>query len=224
MLVATPYSERPPRYTYELTSTGRELAGALRLLEDWGSRRLGGAAQAPRHEECGTPLEVRWYCPSLPAAGGIALPLGRGRALLRLAVIAREQLHEQAVVPALAAEVALVAAHDAHAAEADLLVAADRGRVLGRGIDRDPVMATLVDQAGERRVASPRFRDPGRGAQDRGRCRSPRDDTSARAPPSSRSAPRRVRPTSIVCRVHSGSSQGNPSAGASHQRITAGVV
>ncbi len=64
VLVATPYSERPPRYTYELTSTGRELAGALRLLGDWGSRRLGGAAQAPRHEECGTPLEVRWYCPS----------------------------------------------------------------------------------------------------------------------------------------------------------------
>jgi len=64
VLVATPYSERPPRYTYELTSSGRELAGALRLLEDWGSRRLGAAGQSPRHEECGTPLEVRWYCPS----------------------------------------------------------------------------------------------------------------------------------------------------------------
>jgi len=64
VLVAMPYSERPPRYTYELTSAGRELAGALRLLEDWGSRRLGAPGEPPRHEDCGTPLEVRWYCPS----------------------------------------------------------------------------------------------------------------------------------------------------------------
>ena len=64
VLVATPYSERPPRYAYELTSAGRELAGALRLLGDWGLRRLGASAEAPRHEQCGTPLEVRWYCPT----------------------------------------------------------------------------------------------------------------------------------------------------------------
>src|SRR3954451_16847184 len=32
LAVPTPYSERPPRYVYELTSAGRELAGALRLL------------------------------------------------------------------------------------------------------------------------------------------------------------------------------------------------
>jgi DNA-binding HxlR family transcriptional regulator len=63
VLVASPYSERPTRYAYELTSDGRELAGALRLLGDWGLRRLGATAERPRHGACGTELEVRWYCP-----------------------------------------------------------------------------------------------------------------------------------------------------------------
>jgi DNA-binding HxlR family transcriptional regulator len=57
------YSERPPRYTYELTASGRELAGALRLLADWGAGR-SPEAEAPRHSACGTPLEARWYCPT----------------------------------------------------------------------------------------------------------------------------------------------------------------
>jgi DNA-binding HxlR family transcriptional regulator len=64
VLIATPYSTRPPRYTYELTSAGRELAGALRLLGDWGARQLGAPVDPPRHPACGTPLEVRWYCPA----------------------------------------------------------------------------------------------------------------------------------------------------------------
>jgi DNA-binding HxlR family transcriptional regulator len=63
LAVATPYSERPPRYVYELTAAGRELADALRMLSDWGARHTGGLDPA-RHEACGTPLEVRWYCPT----------------------------------------------------------------------------------------------------------------------------------------------------------------
>ena len=62
LLVATPYSERPRRFQYELTETGRELAGALRLLADWGGR--GGGAEPLTHTVCGTPLEARWYCPT----------------------------------------------------------------------------------------------------------------------------------------------------------------
>ena len=34
VLVSQPYSRRPPRFAYELTSSGRELAGALRPVDD----------------------------------------------------------------------------------------------------------------------------------------------------------------------------------------------
>lgn len=60
LVVATPYSTKPARFSYELTQAGRELAGALRLLTDWGSRRAG-ESEPPRHS-CGTPLEASWYC------------------------------------------------------------------------------------------------------------------------------------------------------------------
>ena len=63
LLVARPYSERPPRAAYQLTAEGRELAGALRLLAHWGARHADGAG-APRHLACGTPVEARWYCPT----------------------------------------------------------------------------------------------------------------------------------------------------------------
>jgi DNA-binding HxlR family transcriptional regulator len=62
VLIARPYSQKPVRLSYELTAEGRELAGALRLLADWGSR--AGAPDALRHQSCGTPLEARWYCPT----------------------------------------------------------------------------------------------------------------------------------------------------------------
>ncbi|MEX2135789.1 MAG: helix-turn-helix domain-containing protein [Chloroflexota bacterium] len=60
---ATPYSERPPRFAYALTDEGQELAGALRLLADWGSR-VSRESEPLRHAACGTPVEARWYCPT----------------------------------------------------------------------------------------------------------------------------------------------------------------
>jgi DNA-binding HxlR family transcriptional regulator len=62
LLVARPYSRRPPRFTYELTTAGLELAGALRMLADWGARNLEDGS--PRHAACGTPVEARWWCPT----------------------------------------------------------------------------------------------------------------------------------------------------------------
>jgi DNA-binding HxlR family transcriptional regulator len=62
LVVATPYSERPPRFVYELTAAARELAGPLRLLADWGARHRD--AQPPRHAACGTPLEATLWCPT----------------------------------------------------------------------------------------------------------------------------------------------------------------
>jgi DNA-binding HxlR family transcriptional regulator len=63
LLLAEPYSERPRRFVYELTAAGRELAGALRLLADWGSRHREGG-EAVRHAACGTPVETRRWCPT----------------------------------------------------------------------------------------------------------------------------------------------------------------
>jgi DNA-binding HxlR family transcriptional regulator len=60
---STPYSERPPRFAYELSAEGAELAGALRLLADWGSR-VAREAEPLRHATCGTPVEARWWCPT----------------------------------------------------------------------------------------------------------------------------------------------------------------
>jgi len=62
LVVAQPYSDRPPRFVYELSEPGRELAGALRLLAKWG----GG--EPYRHEACGTALEARWWCPACDEA------------------------------------------------------------------------------------------------------------------------------------------------------------
>ena len=63
LLVARPYSERPPRAVYQLTAEGQELAGALSLLTSWGASHADPAL-APRHHACGTTIEPRWYCPT----------------------------------------------------------------------------------------------------------------------------------------------------------------
>jgi DNA-binding HxlR family transcriptional regulator len=61
---ATPYSNRPLRLAYALTSSGRELEGSLALLETWGAHLGGGGNEADGviHPPCGTPLEARLYC------------------------------------------------------------------------------------------------------------------------------------------------------------------
>jgi DNA-binding HxlR family transcriptional regulator len=63
LVVARPYSERPPRFVYELSSAGRELTGVVKMLAGWGARNAGGEA-APRHAACGTEMEARWWCPT----------------------------------------------------------------------------------------------------------------------------------------------------------------
>lgn len=75
LVAATPYSRRPLRFEYQLTSVGAELAGVMRLLAAWGAS-TGGAGDdgtpfggdsgtgQPAHAVCGTPLEVRFWCPT----------------------------------------------------------------------------------------------------------------------------------------------------------------
>lgn len=68
VVVAEPYSRRPPRVVYRLTAAGQDLAGALRLLAHWGAGRTGpGEERGPeplRHRACGTALAARWWCPT----------------------------------------------------------------------------------------------------------------------------------------------------------------
>lgn len=66
VVLARPYQTRPPRHAYELTAAGRGLAGALRMLSQWGS--TGSEADHLRHGTCGTPLEARWFCPTCERA------------------------------------------------------------------------------------------------------------------------------------------------------------
>lgn len=66
LVLTQPYQQRPPRFSYELTAAGEDLAGVLRLLSGWGDRHRDGASEH-RHATCGTPLEARWYCPTCAA-------------------------------------------------------------------------------------------------------------------------------------------------------------
>lgn len=80
VVVVTPYSQRPLRMVYELTAAGQELAGALRLLAQWGAGAARSEEADPlRHPPCGTPLEARWWCPTCariaddPEDGGLVM-------------------------------------------------------------------------------------------------------------------------------------------------------
>jgi DNA-binding HxlR family transcriptional regulator len=64
VLIAVPYTRRPVRYSYSLTESGRDLAGAVRLLAQWSADHGGGDAHTPMHAACGTPLVARWWCPT----------------------------------------------------------------------------------------------------------------------------------------------------------------
>lgn len=66
VVVARPYSDRPPRFAYQLSGAGRELAGALRLLAQWGA--AGADVEGVPHPACGTPMEPRWWCPTCERA------------------------------------------------------------------------------------------------------------------------------------------------------------
>src|SRR5215218_8365042 len=60
LIVGEPYSPRPDRLRYELTAEGRALVDALAGLAAWGAE---GDDEATLRHECGTELEVRWWCP-----------------------------------------------------------------------------------------------------------------------------------------------------------------
>ena len=70
VVVASPYSERPPRFVYQLTAAGAELAGALGPLAQWAAARSPGAVGPLGHAAGGTRNEPRWNSPSCTAVEG----------------------------------------------------------------------------------------------------------------------------------------------------------
>lgn len=65
LVIAEPYSRRPLRMRYSLTSEGRGLATALAALSAWGAERDTDDTEIRlRHAACGTPLQASWRCPT----------------------------------------------------------------------------------------------------------------------------------------------------------------
>ncbi len=63
LVVASPYSERPVRFEYRLSASGRELADALVAVAAWGAAQDGRGVER-FHEACGTAVELRPWCPT----------------------------------------------------------------------------------------------------------------------------------------------------------------
>jgi DNA-binding HxlR family transcriptional regulator len=63
VIVAQAYSAKPVRFAYELTASGAELAGALRLLAQWGAG-ADGEETGVYHAACGSAAQARWFCPT----------------------------------------------------------------------------------------------------------------------------------------------------------------
>jgi DNA-binding HxlR family transcriptional regulator len=80
VVMAVPYSERPRRFTYELTRSGQDLGGTVRMLSQWSADHMGrspgrptaGPTEpgAPTHPACGTPMVAAWWCPTCEQPGG----------------------------------------------------------------------------------------------------------------------------------------------------------
>jgi DNA-binding HxlR family transcriptional regulator len=60
LVLAEPYSVRPPRVRYELSEVGRGLLPAMSALAIWGAENFGGSL--PRHDRCGAELVAQTWC------------------------------------------------------------------------------------------------------------------------------------------------------------------
>ena len=65
MLVRTLYQERPPRFEYRLTASGRDFFSILVAMQRWSSRWLfeeGETTIQLQHTDCGQPLDAKLVC------------------------------------------------------------------------------------------------------------------------------------------------------------------
>lgn len=83
VVIAVPYSDRPRRFTYELTRSGQDLGGTVRMLSQWSADHRTSAGHGspgtrddesrvlgtPNHPPCGTPMVATWWCPTCDQPG-----------------------------------------------------------------------------------------------------------------------------------------------------------
>jgi DNA-binding HxlR family transcriptional regulator len=69
LVSAKPYSQRPPRYSYELSERGADLRPALAVLSSWAAAGSSVDLDAgDRHSACGSHLTARMWCPTCDVA------------------------------------------------------------------------------------------------------------------------------------------------------------
>ena len=74
------YSEHPPRAEYTLTERGRELGVVVGALATWGTRHVHKAS-ALVHDDCGHPVEMKYFCPQCDSrVSGSSVGIRRRRA------------------------------------------------------------------------------------------------------------------------------------------------
>lgn len=57
------YSERPPRYEYNLTISGIDLTDVFNSLIMWGDKHLKVCYKELNHTDCGRKIVHQYYCP-----------------------------------------------------------------------------------------------------------------------------------------------------------------
>ena len=79
------YQDVPPRFDYQLTDRGRELATPILALMHWGDRHVAGRAGPPRlvrHAMCGGEVTERHACAHCGPINGAELTIEPGPGLL----------------------------------------------------------------------------------------------------------------------------------------------
>ncbi len=62
LILSKLYQPHPPRYRYELTGGGKDLADIFNSLMLWGERNVSNCHKRLTHKECGHGIELQYYC------------------------------------------------------------------------------------------------------------------------------------------------------------------
>ncbi len=63
LITAELYSAHPPRYTYQLTDSGRDLEHVFHSLIVWGRHHLKKCYKKLLHSSCQHEVEIAYHCP-----------------------------------------------------------------------------------------------------------------------------------------------------------------